>query len=54
VLNPVGALVAAAQATALKPGRGAVAWTMKAPSTLAAALGQPLSLTTEKIVLLGT
>jgi hypothetical protein len=51
ISNPLGALIASAQLTALKAGQGAVAWTAKAPATLEAALGKPLALTTERVVL---
>jgi hypothetical protein len=51
VFNPVGALIAAAKLSALKPGQAAVAWTQKALATIEAQLGEPMTLTTEKIVL---
>jgi hypothetical protein len=51
VFNPVGALIAAAKVSALKPGQAAVAWTQKALVTLEAQLGEPMTLATEKIVL---
>ena len=51
VFSPLGALVAAAKLAALKRGEPAVAWTAKTPASLRAALGEPLSLTTEKVVL---
>lgn len=51
VFNPVGALIAAAKVSALKPGQPAVAWTQRALATLEAQLGEPMTLATEKIVL---
>lgn len=51
VFNPVGALIAAAKISALKPGQAAVAWTQKALATLEAQLGEPMTLATEKIIL---
>lgn len=51
VLDPLGALLATARLQTLAPGRGAVAWTLKADATLRAALGRPLALVTERVVL---
>lgn len=51
VFNPIGAVIAAAQLAALKPGHPAVAWTLKAKATLAAQLGEPLSLATDRVEL---
>ena len=51
VFSPVGALAAAARAAALKRGEAAVAWTAKTSATLDAALGEPLAMATEKVVL---
>ena len=51
VVDPLGTLLASAQIESLRPGRAAVAWTAKAPATLAAALGQPLKLIADKVVL---
>jgi peptidoglycan LD-endopeptidase LytH len=51
ILDPLGALLATAQLESLRPGRGAVAWTAKAPATLSAALGQPFKLIADKVVL---
>jgi hypothetical protein len=51
VFNPVGAVVAAAKLSALQPGQKARAWTEKAVATLAAQLGEPLSLVTERVEL---
>jgi murein DD-endopeptidase MepM/ murein hydrolase activator NlpD len=51
VFNPLGAVVAAAQLSALEPGQKARAWTEKAVATLAAQLGEPLSLATERVEL---
>jgi len=51
VLDPVGALITGAKLAALRPGRGAVAWTQKATATLEAQLGAPLALATERVVL---
>jgi len=53
ISNPLGALIASAQLAALKRGQPAVAWTAKAPATIEAALGTPLILTTERLVLGG-
>lgn len=51
ITNPLGALVASAQLAKLKKGRPAVAWTSKTPATIEAALGTPLMLSTERLVL---
>jgi hypothetical protein len=51
VFNPLGAVITAARLQALKPGQGALAWTAKAEATLAAQLGEPLQLATERIEL---
>lgn len=51
ITNPLGALIVSAQLTALKKGQRAVAWTELAPATIEAALGTPLMLTTERLVL---
>jgi Peptidase family M23 len=51
VFNPVGAVIAAAQLAGLEPGHPAVAWTLKAKATLAAQLGEPLSLATNRVEL---
>ena len=51
IYNPVGALIAAAQLSTLKPGQAAVAWTVKATATLAAALGEPFKLATDRVQL---
>ena len=51
VFNPLGAVIAAAQLAALKMGQPAVAWTAKAKATLAAQLGEPLAMATERVVL---
>jgi hypothetical protein len=50
ISNPVGALIGAAKLAGLKKGQPAVAWTAVAPATLEAALGTPLTLTTERLV----
>ncbi len=50
ISNPLGALIASAKLAALKKGQRAVAWTAIAPATMEAALGTPLILTTEKLV----
>lgn len=49
--NPLGAFLATARLDSLKPGQGAVAWTEKALSTLAAQLGEPQVLATARVVL---
>ena len=51
VFNPVGAIIAAARLETLRPGHPAVAWTAKARATLAAQLGEPLALATERVEL---
>ena len=51
ITNPLGALIVSAQLAALKRGQPAVAWTAIAPATIEAALGTPLMLTTERLVL---
>jgi Peptidase family M23 len=51
LIDPLGALLASARLASLKQGQPAVAWTEKAASTLEAALGEPLMLTTERLVL---
>jgi murein DD-endopeptidase MepM/ murein hydrolase activator NlpD len=51
VFNPLGALITGAKLDALRPGQPAVAWTQRALATLQAQLGEPFSLSTEKIVL---
>jgi hypothetical protein len=52
ITNPLGALVASAQLAALQKGQSAIAWTVKSQATLEAALGVPLTLTTERLELL--
>jgi hypothetical protein len=54
VFDPLGAVIAAAKLQALKPGQPARAWTAKAPATLAAQLGEPLVLATERVELLAS
>jgi hypothetical protein len=51
VLNPLGALLAAARLAATKPGQAAQVWTQKAETTLEAQLGAPLALSAQKILL---
>jgi Peptidase family M23 len=51
VLNPVGALIAAAQLAAAKAGQVAIVWTERAQATLAAQLGTPFLLAAAKIQL---
>jgi hypothetical protein len=51
VFDGLGSLLAAAKASALKPGQPAVAWTQKQAASIEAALGEPFTLVTEKIVL---
>jgi hypothetical protein len=51
IFDPLGALIASAKLSAVKKGQSAVAWTERAPATLEAALGTPLMLTTERLVL---
>ncbi len=51
VMNPVGALIAAAQLAAAKAGQAATVWTQRAETTLAAQLGTPLLLAAAKIQL---
>ena len=53
ISDPLGALVASAQLANLKKGQPAVAWTMRTQATLPAALGAPLMLTAERLVLTG-
>jgi hypothetical protein len=50
ISNPLGALIASAKLAALKKGQPAVAWTAIAPATIEFALGTPLILTTERLV----
>jgi hypothetical protein len=50
ISNPLGALIASAKLAALKKGQRAVAWTAIAPATIEFALGTPLTLTTERLV----
>jgi hypothetical protein len=52
ISNPLGALVASAQLAALKKGQTAVAWTTRSQATLEAALGAPMTLIAERLVLL--
>jgi Peptidase family M23 len=51
IFNPVGALIEAARLSALQPGQAAVAWTTKTTATLAAALGEPFKLATDRVEL---
>ncbi|HSL66499.1 MAG TPA: M23 family metallopeptidase [Gaiellaceae bacterium] len=51
VLNPLGALLAAAKLAAAKPGQAAQVWTEKAETTLEAQLGAPLVLSAQRILL---
>lgn len=51
ISNPLGALIGSAMLAAIKKGQRAVAWTAIAPATIEAALGTPLTLTTERLVL---
>jgi peptidoglycan LD-endopeptidase LytH len=51
IFDPLGALIASAKLSTLKKGQSAVAWTERAPATLDAALGKPLLLTAERLVL---
>jgi len=51
VFDPVGALIEAAQLASLEPGQAAVAWTEKGRATLEAALGEPMTLVTERVEL---
>ena len=51
VLNPLGALVAAAKLAATKPGQAAQVWTERAETTLEAQLGEPLALSAQRILL---
>jgi hypothetical protein len=53
ISNPIGALIASAQLAALKKGQSAVAWTTRTQATLDAALGAPMLLTAERLVLTG-
>ena len=50
ISNPLGALIGSAKLAALKKGQRAVAWTALAPATIEAALGSPLLLSTERLV----
>jgi hypothetical protein len=50
ISNPLGALIGSAKLAALKKGQRAVAWTALAPATIEAALGTPLLLSTERLV----
>jgi hypothetical protein len=54
VFNALGAVIAAARLEALKPGQPARAWTEKVTATLAAQLGEPLVLSTERVELLAS
>ena len=51
ISNPLGVLAVSAQLAALKKGQTAVAWTERSQATLEAALGVPLTLTAERLVL---
>jgi hypothetical protein len=51
VFDPLGALIEAAQLASLEPGQSAVAWTEKGRATIEAALGEPMSLVTERVEL---
>jgi Peptidase family M23 len=51
LIDPLGAFLASARISALKQGQPATAWTEKAAVSLKAALGEPLAMTTEKLVL---
>jgi Peptidase family M23 len=51
LIDPLGAFLASARISALKEGQPAIAWTEKAMVSLKAALGEPLAMTTEKLVL---
>lgn len=51
ISDPLGALIASAKLSVLKRGQPAVAWTERAPATLEAALGEPMMLTAERVVL---
>jgi hypothetical protein len=51
IFDPLGALLAGAQLSALAPGKPAVVWTATQETSLAAQLGDPLSLLAEKISL---
>ena len=50
ISDPLGALIASAKLATLKKGQNAVAWTERAPATLEAAFGEPMMLTTERLV----
>jgi hypothetical protein len=51
ISDPLGVLITAAKLSMLKKGQTTVAWTERAPATLAAAMGEPLTLTAERLVL---
>jgi hypothetical protein len=51
ITSPGGALIGAAKLAALKKGQRAVAWTAISPATPEAALGAPLTLATERLVI---
>jgi hypothetical protein len=51
ISDPLGALIASAQLESLRKGQAAVAWTMRTRATLQAALGAPMLLTAERLVL---
>ena len=51
LFDALGTLLAAAKISTLKPGQAAVAWTQKQAASLEAALGEPFTLVTEKLVL---
>jgi hypothetical protein len=51
IFDAVGAITAAAQLSALEPGRAAVAWTTRETATLPAALGEPFTLATDRLEL---
>ena len=50
ISNPLGALIGSAKLAALKKGQRAVAWTALTPATMEAALGTPLLLSTDRLV----
>jgi hypothetical protein len=51
LFDALGTLLAAANVATLKPGQTTVAWTQKQAASLEAALGEPSTLVTEKLVL---
>ena len=51
ISDPLGVLITAAKLSVLKKGQATVAWTERMPATLEAAMGEPMMLTAERLVL---